>query len=315
MSHLRTGLLITYITLLVGCASVPTEQCPTGTLNLPDCPPVNAINDEDINKLHASRTWIKPSKLTIDPIQMGQDAQIPVNNTRVKIIGPGQVDALNSLAAKIWLIDNAQHTIDLTYYIFKTDMVGYAVLGALCNAVQRGVDIRIMVDSLGSFSFGHNPIRALETCAEKAGFIRNLDGQVTTKKARVQAVIFNALSNFEFNRRSHDKLLVVDGHVPDKAFVMTGGRNIYFVIWKFCSGLKKIPRPGKSQSVLPARYIILFYSYTRVINASTLKRLIKGWVKSLTTLTVLREKRAKNNWLSLKACLHLKNVITTCLII
>ncbi len=226
MSHMRTGLLITYITILIGCASIPTEQCPTGTQNLPDCPPANAINDEDINKLHASRTWIKPSKLTIDPIQMGKDAQIPVNNTRIKIIGPGQVDALNSLAAKIWLIDNAQHTIDLTYYIFKTDMVGYAVLGALCNAVQRGVDIRIMVDSLGSFSFGHNPIRALETCAEKAGFIRNLDGQVTTKKARVQAVIFNALSNFEFNRRSHDKLLVVDGHISDKAFVMTGGRNI-----------------------------------------------------------------------------------------
>ena len=226
MSYLRIVLLITYMTILVGCASVPTEQCPTSTQNLPDCPPANAINDEDINKLYASRTWIKPSKLTIDPIQMGKDAQIPVNNTRVKIIGPGQVDALNSLAAKIWLIENAQHTIDLTYYIFKRDMVGYAILGALCNAVQRGVDIRIMVDSLGSFSLGHNEIRALETCTDNAGFIRNLNGQVTTKKARVQVVIFNALSNFEFNRRSHDKLLVVDGHVPDKAFVMTGGRNI-----------------------------------------------------------------------------------------
>ena len=226
MFHLRTGLLITFMTILVGCASIPAEQCPAGTQNLPDCPPANAINDEDINKLHASRTWVKPSKLTIDPIQMGKEAQIPVNNTRVKIIGPGQVDALNSLAVKIWLIENAQHTIDLTYYIFKRDMVGYAILGALCNAVHRGVDIRIMVDSVGSFSLGHNEIRALETCTDKAGFMRNLNGQVTTKKARVQVVIFNALSNFEFNRRSHDKLLVVDGHVPDKAFVMTGGRNI-----------------------------------------------------------------------------------------
>ena len=226
MSHLLTGLLITFMTILVGCASIPAEQCPAGTQNLPDCLPANAINDEDINRLHASRTWIKPGKLTIDPIQMGKDAQIPVNHKRVKIIGPGQVDALNSIAAKIWLIDNAQHTIDLAYYIFKRDMVGYAILGALCNAVQRGVDIRIMVDSVGSFSLGHNEIRALETCTDKAGFIRNLNGQVTTKKARVQVVIFNALSNFEFNRRSHDKLLVVDGHVPDKAYVMTGGRNI-----------------------------------------------------------------------------------------
>jgi hypothetical protein len=42
----------------------------------------------------------------------------------------------------------------------------------------------------------------------------------------VQVVIFNALTKFQFNRRSHDKLLVVDGSFPDKAAVMTGGRNI-----------------------------------------------------------------------------------------
>jgi phosphatidylserine/phosphatidylglycerophosphate/cardiolipin synthase-like enzyme len=112
------------------------------------------------------------------------------------------------------------------YYIFTPDLVGYAMLGALCNAVKRGVDVRMMVDSLGSFSVHHNELRALETCAEEAGFIRNADGQITTRKARVQVVIFNALSKFHFNRRSHDKILVVDGHFPAKAAVMTGGRNI-----------------------------------------------------------------------------------------
>ena len=56
--------------------------------------------------------------------------------------------------------------------------------------------------------------------------MRNADGKVTTKRARVQVVIFNALSKFNFNRRSHDKILIVDGHIPDKAAVMTGGRNI-----------------------------------------------------------------------------------------
>ena len=131
-----------------------------------------------------------------------------------------------SLAAKLWLIENAEHTIDVMYYIFKRDTVGYAVLGALCNAVKRGVDVRIMVDSLGSIHPSHSELSALETCADEAGFMRNIDGQVTTKKARVQVVIFNALSNFHFNRRSHDKLLIVDGHHPKNAAVMTGGRNI-----------------------------------------------------------------------------------------
>jgi len=214
------------LTLLAACAGPQVKECPVGTQNLPDCPPENAINDEDVNKLYKSRTWLPPSKLSIDPIKMGEDAQIPINRARVKVIGPTYDDALTSLAAKIWLIENAQHTVDVMYYIFKRDTVGYGILGALCNAVKRGVDVRIMVDSLGSMHPSHNELRALETCADDGGFMRNASGQITTKKARVQAVIFNAISKLQFNRRSHDKLLVVDGHVPDKAAVITGGRNI-----------------------------------------------------------------------------------------
>ncbi len=211
---------------LNACTSIPQQECPTGTLNLPDCPPANAVDDKVINEIYKIRTWVPPSKLTIDPIRLGEEAQIPDNIARAKIIGPSLDDAMNSLAAKIWLIENAQHTVDVTYYIFKPDLVGYSILGALCNAVKRGVDVRIMVDSLGSFNLGHSALRAVETCAADAGFIRNADGQLTTKKARVQVVIFNAITKFEFNRRSHDKLLVVDGSFADKAAVMTGGRNI-----------------------------------------------------------------------------------------
>jgi hypothetical protein len=41
-------------------------------------------------------------------------------------------------------------------------------------------------------------------------------------------VVFNAVSNVfvKLNRRSHDKLLVVDGKFPELAMVMTGGRNV-----------------------------------------------------------------------------------------
>ncbi len=212
--------------LLYGCASVPQQQCPPGTLQMQGCPPADAVDDEAIKETYDIRTWLPPSKLTIDPIALGAEAEIPINSAQAKIIGPAHSEAMDSLAAKIWLIENARHTVDVTYYIFKTDIVGYAVLGALCDAVKRGVDVRIMVDSIGSFSPGHSELRAVETCATDAGFIRNADGKLTTKKARVQVVIFNAITKFEFNRRSHDKLLVVDGSFPDKAVVMTGGRNI-----------------------------------------------------------------------------------------
>ncbi len=214
---------------LVGCSSLQQkeiQQCPPGTQNLPDCPPGDAVEDDEITEIYDRRTWVPPSKLKFDPILLGKQAQIPVNSSRIKVIGPSHDDAMRSLATKIWLIDHAQHTIDVTYYIFKTDLVGYAILGALCNAVERGVDVRIMVDSIGSLSPGHTGLRAVETCTENGGFVRNAKGQITTKKARAQVVIFNAITKFQFNRRSHDKLLIIDGSFADKAVVMTGGRNI-----------------------------------------------------------------------------------------
>lgn len=178
--------------------------------------------------IYDQRTWLPPDQLDFDPIGYGQRAEIPVNSARTKIIGPSYEDALDSLAAKMWMIENARYTIDIAYYIFKRDTVGYAILGALCNAVKRGVDIRIMVDSIGSSHPSHNELRALETCASEAGYIKDEHGQPTERRARVQVVIINALSKFTSrkNRRAHDKILLVDGHFPERAIAMTGGRNI-----------------------------------------------------------------------------------------
>ncbi len=215
---------------LSACATIEIapEDCPPGTQMLEGCPPIGAVADEFIADLYAQRTWVKPSELTIDPIALGRDAKVPINQVRAKFIGSADIDGLNSLAAKLWLIENAEHTVDVVYYIFRDDLVGMAMLGALCDAVHRGIDVRIMVDSLGSVSFGKDNLKALESCAIDAGFIRNADGEVTIHKARVQAVIFNAASRIfvNHNRRSHDKLLVVDGHFHEKSAVMTGGRNI-----------------------------------------------------------------------------------------
>ena len=225
---LRNLLAVTALLLLGACASTGRQDaCPPGTQELPSCPPLGAIDDPFINQLYENRTWVPPRELDFDPIELGKKADIPVQHARTKFLGPTEHAAIDSLAAKLWMIENAEHTIDFTYYIFKTDMVGYAMLGAMCDAVQRGVDIRVVVDALGSISSGSSALKALETCADKAGFMRNREGELTTRKARVQVVIFNALSKLgNPNRRSHDKLLVKDGSFEKKSAVMTGGRNI-----------------------------------------------------------------------------------------
>ena len=227
MNYIRVLNLAFFVLMLSACTSMPGQRgCVPGGTGLQQCPPEGAIDDANVNADYKLRTWLPPSELDFDPVKKGDEVSVPVNSARVKIIGPKYEDAVSSLAAKIWLIENAQHTVDATYYIFHRDPVGYAMLGAMCNAVKRGVDVRIMVDSLGSFSVEHAWLRALASCEEDAGFMVNENGQVTNKRARVQAVIFNSFSKLQFNRRSHDKLLVIDGAYPDKAVVMTGGRNI-----------------------------------------------------------------------------------------
>jgi hypothetical protein len=217
----RTGILIGVLAslLIASCAE---------TWHKPDTIDESEFATDFIPMIYDQRTWYPPSKLPFDPIGFAKKVDIPVNDARTKIIGASYQDALDSLAAKLWMIENAEYTVDLVYYIFTRDTAGYAILGALCNAVKRGVDVRIMVDSIGSIHPNHNELRALETCAEEAGFIRDQHGNPTDKKARVQVVIINALSKVfvRMNRRAHDKLIVTDGHVAEKAIVMTGGRNV-----------------------------------------------------------------------------------------
>ena len=215
--------------LQIGCSAVPVgPACPAGTQNLPDCPPLTAKVDQDIEHIYKYRTWKSPKELDDDPIAYGMNADIPVQGAKGKILGPTYEGAIDSLAAKLWMIENAEHTIDFGYYIFTPDIVGYAMVGAMCDAVKRGVDLRVMVDSMGSSKTSRTTLAALGTCANHAGFIHNEAGDVTTRKARVQVMIFNAISKISTspNRRSHDKMLIIDADFHDKAFMITGGRNI-----------------------------------------------------------------------------------------
>jgi phosphatidylserine/phosphatidylglycerophosphate/cardiolipin synthase-like enzyme len=230
MAFLRTFLLFPLIILITACASPGTNQIHPlkSARQLLAEANTHAGNEKFIRQLRDARTWVPHRQLTEDPIEIGKNAKIPIQHEQVKILGPSREDALRSLALKVWLIEQAQHTVDMVYFIFTQDLAGQAITGALCNAVQRGVDVRVMVDSIGSLRFARTELMALESCADNAGFMRTIDGQLTPYRARVQVVLFNSpVKTISWaNRRSHDKLMVVDGAFPGEAVVMTGGRNV-----------------------------------------------------------------------------------------
>ena len=65
-------------------------------------------------------------------------------------------------------------------------------------------------------------------------------------------LIINSISKniIQFNRRSHDKLLVVDGNFPSKAVILTGGRNISLDYYGLKEDGTKDPDAFKDMEIL-----------------------------------------------------------------
>jgi cardiolipin synthase len=98
-------------------------------------------------------------------------------------------------------IRDAKRTVNLESYIFKDDKAGAIFAAALMDAARRGVAVRVLVDGTGSSRTG--PL--LERM----------------KKAGVKAYVFHPIrlwSLYKIGRRTHRKILVVDGTVS-----FTGG--------------------------------------------------------------------------------------------
>ncbi len=108
--------------------------------------------------------------------------------------------------AMIDAIDRAEKTVTLCTYIFANDKAGRRFIEALQRAVARGVDVRVLIDYVGS-RYSFPPV---EHTLRRHG-VRTALFMPTLKLWRTKYM----------NLRSHRKILVVDGRIG-----FTGGANI-----------------------------------------------------------------------------------------
>lgn len=215
MTNQQTPALLLGMALLAGCATFTPVVTP---------PP---IDDPFLKEVIEERAWSDAR-----PLHLSGAGELP---SELKVLGTTEEDARRSLALKIELIENARWSVDLADYILRDDFSGRAVLAALCRAAGRGVDVRVLVDSVGSWSLTHPELKRLKRCESEATPVRDASGRPVGPRARIEVGVVNALSRVfvRWNRRSHDKLLIVDGVSATHARVMTGGRNLsgdYFAL-------------------------------------------------------------------------------------
>ena len=112
-------------------------------------------------------------------------------------------------------IRGAQHHVHLEYYIFRSDEAGRLFLDALTEKAREGVEVRVLIDSIGSFS----------TMSWFWKPLREAGGQVAYF---LPAIPFGRRWNI--NYRNHRKIVVVDGRVA-----YMGSQNIgneYRGLWR-----------------------------------------------------------------------------------
>ena len=195
--HLFLVLLITCV--LSGCASLPPGS--------EFAKPVSAALD------HPEQTRLGQ--------QFDRAAREHDGNSGFRII---QVGA-DGFLTRMQMINAAERTLDLQYFIFRGDDTGKLLTGAVLHAADRGVRVRILIDD-GETVAGDDQVAALEAHPSIEVRIFNpfsYRGDITLFRAT--EYMFN---HSRLDYRMHNKLLVVDNSVA-----LIGGRNIgdqYFQI-------------------------------------------------------------------------------------
>jgi cardiolipin synthase len=140
---------------------------------------------------------------------------------RVEILYEGN----EAFPAMLTAIGSAQHSINLSTYILDKDAVGRRIISALCNAAQSGIQVRVLVDGIGTSRSAISMARRLRQSGAKLAVFHPLLGLPMRRPS--------------INLRNHRKILIVDGVIG-----FTGGINIssrhFFTRWRVDSLVRDV---------------------------------------------------------------------------
>ncbi|WP_455211827.1 phospholipase D family protein [Kaarinaea lacus] len=133
---------------------------------------------------------------------------------------PGQsgfyslANGMDAFVARVGLIDQAQRSLDIQYYIWHGDTTGTLLVDRVLRAADRGVRVRMLLDDLDTAGKD----RSIALIDAHPNIEIRLYNPFANRSAR--AVDF-AADLKRVNRRMHNKSLTADNHAT-----IVGGRNI-----------------------------------------------------------------------------------------
>jgi putative cardiolipin synthase len=191
-------------------AHLPLLLAATSALSLGACSSVpsafNAPKSLSVALVHPEETHLGA--------QFDNAARRRNGDSAFRIISVG----VDGFLVRAQMIDAAEKTLDLQYFIFRGDETGRLLTDALMRAADRGVRVRVLVDD-GDTVAGDEQISALD--AHPNIEIRIFNPFVYRGHSNLRRSIEFMLHASRLDYRMHNKLLLVDN-----AVALIGGRNI-----------------------------------------------------------------------------------------
>ncbi|MDE2095403.1 MAG: PLDc N-terminal domain-containing protein, partial [Burkholderiales bacterium] len=137
-------------------------------------------------------------------LALGQPAPAPYRDLHL------HADGREALAALWHAIEDAEHSIDLCTFIIGRDAVGHGLIEQLCAKARAGVQVRVLLDGLGSLMRSRPDLRPLRAAGvQLTMFVPPLHSPL---KGRT-------------NLRDHRKMLIKDAGFESRR-LWCGGRNL-----------------------------------------------------------------------------------------
>ena len=155
-------------------------------------------------------------------------------------------DSIDMFEQLMHQIEHAQTSIHLQTYIFQLDKTGQAILNALAQKAQQGVEVCLLMDAIGSFSLYRNrkPLSPLVQAGGHYAFFQPL---------------LKSLFRSQVNLRNHRKI-----YLFDHSTLLTGGINLSN---EYLGSLDTTPKKGRWQDLMLKTTGAMTAHYQYIFNA------------------------------------------------
>ena len=162
----------------------------------------------DVERKLDRATAAVPEPRTVGLLRLGAAVSSTRSSpgNRVRLL----IDGAATYRAMLLAIEAAEHHVNIEFYIVQPDETGRRLRERLVRTAERGVQVRVLVDGIGSSRLPRDFWKPLEAAGGKAAVFRP-----------VPPLWYRPLRRDRVDFRDHRKIIVVDGRVG-----FTGGINI-----------------------------------------------------------------------------------------